>query len=583
MFDKDAGVIRAVQFGDIAILSRSRDGVAGIAGSLRAANIPIATAQPGLLKTPEATLAVACLRRLNDASDTIATAEILSLADSEDPEVWVADRLRHLAAEGDPDTWMEGSTAAEGSHPILGRIAHMRAELPLLAPREALQALVSECDLPRRVLRWQRDDAAARTRLANLEAVLDLAAQYEDQCRNAQHAASISGLIIWFSDIRNADLDPLAQPAINAVKVMTHHAAKGLEWPVVILTDLAAATRDRLWSISARSLGTIDVLAPLQDRFLRYWPWPFGLQKKVGVADDIALSDTAKKFESEAIEEGKRLLYVSMTRARDLLVLARSKRKTSGEWLGTIGAPWMLPPDGAGVIEMPGGEKIEAEFWQLDAPEAAEPLADLGKSIHWFVQPGQISARLPLVFNPSSAAPRSIQVGERVQIGERIPIGDGVDMMALGTAIHDCIALAFTDPRVPLTTKEADSILAAPGVGDKISTHAVLRQIDALRAWIKKRWGDSIVLTECPVEGIREVGQVLRGRTDMLVRTPSGWILLDHKANPSGPERWPDLAQEHGGQLAAYADAITKASGIPVIENWIFLPVAGGAVSFRYC
>ncbi len=241
----------------------------------------------------------------------------------------------------------------------------------------------------------------------------------------------------------------------------------------------------------------------------------------------------------------------------------------------------MLPPDGTQHIETPNGDKIEAETWQLEAPESAEPVADEGKAIHWFAHPDQISTRLPLVFNPSSAAPRSIQVGERVLIGERIPIGDGVDMAALGTAIHNCIALAFTDPRVPLTKQEADFILAALGVGDKISTSALLRQIDALQAWIKERWGDSSVLTECPVEGITDGGQVLRGRTDMLVRTTHGWILLDHKANPSGPERWPDVAQEHGGQLAAYADAIAKASGMPVIENWIFLPVAGGAVSFK--
>ena len=90
------------------------------------------------------------------------------------------------------------------------------------------------------------------------------------------------------------------------------------------------------------------------------------------------------------------------------------------------------------------------------------------------------------------------------------------------------------------------------------------------------------MLAEYPVELIRKDGRVLQGRADMLVRTPEGWILLDHKANPSGPERWASVAQEHGGQLAEYACAIEKVSGMPVLENWIFLPVAGGAVSFKY-
>jgi ATP-dependent exoDNAse (exonuclease V) beta subunit len=583
VFDRDAGSIRPVRFGDIAILSRSHDGVAGIAQSLRAANVPAATAQPGLMKTPEATLALACLRRLNDASDTIATAEILSLADSLEPEMWVADRLRHLAAKGDPDTWREASAAGGSLHPILGRIARMRDELPLLAPKEALQALVAECDLPARILRWQRDPSVARTRLANLEALLELAAQYEDLCRNAQHAASITGLIIWLNELRDSDLDPLAQPAIDAVKVMTHHAAKGLEWPVVVLTDLGARVRDRLWSISARSRGALDVSAPLRDRFLRYWPWPFGQQKKLGVADDIALTNTAKAFRAAAVEEGKRLLYVSMTRARDLLVLARSKRKPSGEWLETVEAPWLLPPEGADHVVTPDGEKIEAETWLLDPPDSPQSAVADGKPIHWFPQPAETGARLPLVFNPSSAAPRAIEVVESVRIGERIPIGDGVDMTDLGTAIHNCIAVAFTDPQSPLTSQEAGSLLAAMRAGDKISTDAVLRQIEALKVWLGERWAGSRVLAEWPIEGIREGGQVLRGRTDMLVSTPRGWILLDHKANPSGPERWPEVAKEHGGQLAEYAAAIEKASGMPVIESWIFLPVAGGAVSFKCC
>ena len=579
VFDKEAKIVRPVRYGDIAILSRSNDGVIGIAQHLRAGNIPVATAQPGLLKTPEATLALACLRRLNDGSDTIATAEIISLADSQDPENWVTDRLRYLDAKGDPDLWLEEKTAETNPHLILDRIARMRRELPLLAPREALHDLIADCDIPARVLRWQRDPSVARARLANLEALLELAAQYEDLCRNAQHAASISGFIIWLGEVREADLDQLAQPSIDAVKVMTHHAAKGLEWPVVVLTDLNANVRDRLWSISARSRNDIDVSAPLRDRFLRYWPWPFGLQKQVGVADDIALTDTAKAFRSEAVEEQKRLLYVSMTRARDLLILARSKRKPTGEWLDTVDAPWLMPADGVDHVKPPKGEKIGADTWLLDPPEELAPVVVEERPLHWFARPDQVSKRLPLVFNPSSAPSRSIQIAETARIGERIPIGDGVDMTELGTAIHACIAVAFTDARAPLTSTEAADILTAMGVGDKISGEAVVRQIDALKNWIGERWPGAQVITEYPVEGVLGSGQVLRGRTDLLVSTPKGWILLDHKANPSGADRWEEIAREHSGQLAEYAAAIEKASGKPVIESWIFLPVAGGAVS----
>lgn len=54
------------------------------------------------------------------------------------------------------------------------------------------------------------------------------------------------------------------------------------------------------------------------------------------MADAIALTPMAAAFRKTAIEESKRLLYVSMTRARDLLVLARSSRKLTGEWLDCV-------------------------------------------------------------------------------------------------------------------------------------------------------------------------------------------------------------------------------------------------------
>ena len=74
----------------------------------------------------------------------------------------------------------------------------------------------------------------------------------------------MSGLILWFGDQAQQKLDLLAEPPVDAVKVMTHHAAKGLEWPIVILLDLEKDIRDRLWSVSARSDVDLDVAAPLR-------------------------------------------------------------------------------------------------------------------------------------------------------------------------------------------------------------------------------------------------------------------------------------------------------------------------------
>lgn len=566
---------RRVRLSDIAILCRLNDNVSEIASSLRAAGIPSATAQPGLLDTPEAILAMACLRRLNDPSDTVASSEIIALGDGAEPETWLLDRLNHLQAGGDRDTWRE---VGDGAHPMLATLARMRTELPLLAPREALQQVITRCDLPSRVLRWKQDAAVARTRLANLEELLGLAAQYEDVCRSAQHAASISGLILWLGETADAEQDALAQPAIDAVKVMTHHAAKGLEWPVVILTDLSANLKDRLWGISAISRGEIDVNAPLNNRFIRYWPWPFGKQSRVPIADEIALTEEAKRFRSAAVEENKRLLYVSMTRARDLLILARSQRKPSGEWLDTLGAPWLMPAAPDNPIQLPSGETLDNQYWELDPAKAASPPTPAAQPLYWFETAVTQTARLPLAFNPSAAVPESCKIAEQNRIGERIPLSGSVDMEMLGTAIHACIAAAMTDPNAPLIGEEVGQILAGHGVGDVVTAQSVLQQINALDNWMTQRWPEARRHAEIPVDAILDNGQVMQGRIDLLLETQGGWILLDHKSNPQGPEKWEGIAHDYSGQLAAYGNAVKIATGKPVLESWLFFPVSGGAV-----
>jgi len=75
----------------------------------------------------------------------------------------------------------------------------------------------------------------ARLRLASLERLTEWAAEYEDACRFTREAATVSGLLLWLQDLVATAADIMPQPAVDAVQVMTRHAAKGLEWPMVVL------------------------------------------------------------------------------------------------------------------------------------------------------------------------------------------------------------------------------------------------------------------------------------------------------------------------------------------------------------
>jgi len=573
--DPQSKDVRPVRFGDIAILVRTNDTVSDAAAALTAAGIPVATAEPGLLETPEAVLALACLRRLHDPADTLATAEILALADAEPPEQWIDERLAYLQDGGDSVGWRESGPRR---HPILERLRDLRPRLPLIAPHEALELVITHAELAGRVVRWQPDAQRMRRRLANLDALVELARQYEDQARHRREAATVAGLILWLDEQRAGGLDARATPSVDAVQVLTHHRAKGLEWPVVILKDLAAKIQDRLWGLSAESRGPVAFAQPLRDRFIRYWPWPFGQIERAAPADEIAMSPEGRRARAAAIDEAKRLLYVSITRARDLLVLARSSRHPTGEWIDTLDAPWLLTRPGDTEMALPSGERIACAHWRLEpeGPPAGDPAA--ATETQWFRTLAPIEPRRPQMLHPSAIEAPAATVLERARIGERIELTRTLDMAAVGNALHGCIAASLTDPAAPLAVPEVASLLGAFGVGDGLSADAVVRQIAALRGWLDGRWPGAKAYAEVPVEAVLPNGQILAGRVDLLLRVEQGWLLFDHKANPQGADHWDEVALTHAGQLRAYADAIEGATGEKVLEAWVYFPVSAGAV-----
>lgn len=77
-------------------------------------------------------------------------------------------------------------------------------------------------------------------------------------------------------------------------------------------------------------------------------------------------------------------------------------------------------------------------------------------------------------------------------------------------------------------------------------------------------------------------GQRVARRTDLVLRTTTGWIVFDHKSTPQGAAHWEELAQKHAGQLAAYREVLEALSGASVEETWLVLPVAGAAIRVEF-
>jgi ATP-dependent helicase/nuclease subunit A len=106
----------------------------------------------------------------------------------------------------------------------------------------------------------------------------------------------------------------------DVVRVLTVHQAKGLEFDIVIVPDLAART--------ARGSSERTFFS---DRWGLLVGAAYGLHRKP--LPHALILEEKQKEDDQQYEEEKRLLYVAVTRARKMLVLGEGFSKQTGPWL----------------------------------------------------------------------------------------------------------------------------------------------------------------------------------------------------------------------------------------------------------
>lgn len=154
-----------------------------------------------------------------------------------------------------------------------------------------------------------------RQAMANVEMLVEMVRQREQEGFFGLH-----DLVEWLQlNVDESEKEGQAQleAAGDAVRIMTVHASKGLEFPVVIIPetetppqgerDPAAVDDDGIWA---------EVPAP--DLSEMYRPFPLRRAKDV-------LSQKSKA-------QNLRLFYVAATRAKDHLVILGSRKRKDGEW-----------------------------------------------------------------------------------------------------------------------------------------------------------------------------------------------------------------------------------------------------------
>jgi ATP-dependent exoDNAse (exonuclease V) beta subunit len=117
-------------------------------------------------------------------------------------------------------------------------------------------------------------------------------------------------------------------------------------------------------------------------------------------------------------------------------------------------------------------------------------------------------------------------------------------------------------------------------VADALNLEDVLENCDGLYHFIDT-FNPLRVLTEWPPQ-MKVGGQIVVGMADMLLDTPSGWVVIDHKSFPGVLSQWSGEASRYGGQFKAYSDTLASATGREVVGSYVNFVLGDGVVLMKF-
>ena len=549
--DKKTGVARAARPGDIAILFRSRTSHREFEQALEKRAIPTYVYKGlGFFDADEIKDACALLRYLAAPASELRAAALLRSGIAR-----VSDRALAVLAPNIAAAILEGPAGdIELAHEDAQVLEHLRTHMPRwldqvdrVPPADLFEQMLPDLAYayeirgPRRQQAWE-----------NLKKMRGLIRRVQNRgyatfTRIADHVDALSA-----GDESNAVLE-----AIDAVNLMTVHASKGLEFPVVFVVNMARG--------AAGLPRPVRVIADGN-----------GEDPSVSVAPFMSDMDTLEREREQ--HETRRLLYVAMTRARDRLYLS-SALKDGGLKAGPGSLADMLPASLKAVFSAaaaPGLETVQwtalsgrAFTWRIcRRPEPAAPEIEIAGPDSG-VEPRDPAATSVddaiagawRAFRASSSSRRVsvTQLLEGPEDSHRNAEGASPDAALTGTLVHRLLQAASRSASAgPVDTRaSAQAMLRAD---ERFATADIGRVIDiAVEIWERVRQRDDVatllasseVLAEVPFSLQVEMGGGLvtvRGTIDCLAVSPDGLVtVLELK---TGGAR-----EVHERQLALYVRA----------------------------
>ncbi|MFN2308892.1 MAG: UvrD-helicase domain-containing protein [Gammaproteobacteria bacterium] len=537
-----ADCARPLGYGDILILLRTRTHAASYEAALRDAGIPYLGAARGtLLDSLEVRDLEALLNTLIAPYDNLALAQVLR-----SPLFAAADADLIALAQAPGEHWLARLLALgpqQGGDTPLARAARLlpawAEQVGRLPVHDLLDRIYHQGDV------LARFDAAASAALkprvrANLTRFIELALEVD-----SGRYPSLPHFVARLADLRQrtADAPDDAAPESGGgerVRFLTVHGAKGLEAPVVFLADCGGELqRDR-----ATWQALVDWPAE-QDR-----PRHFLLVGRKTERDSVTrrLLDSQRHAERR---EDANLLYVALTRARQLLVVsaAVAADKADSGWYGLLRAQW----DSQGCL-------ARGEPWVHAS--GTPPAAAAGPGAAVAVTAPTIDPRLRA---PLHTAPALIRIAP--SRADAAPHGRGTDdgdpdARRRGIAIHRALEwLCDTPPRGDAAilaglARELQRDADDPELAAWLHEAQAVRQAPALatlfdaRAYVR-------VYTEVPIHYLQGAALV-EGVIDRLLLGADSAHIVDYKTHAIEAAQTHTLAAAYREQMRLYAEGVRR-------------------------
>tara|TARA_R110002072_G_scaffold149863_1_gene297851 strand:+ start:681 stop:4274 length:3594 start_codon:yes stop_codon:yes gene_type:complete len=331
------------------------------------------------------------------------------------------------------------------------------------------------------------------------------------------------------------------EEARGEVRVMTVHASKGLEAPIVILPDTTQAPKGRSEGglVFHRELGLL---------------WSLGKD-----ADPPLLADLREADEAATEGEYSRLLYVALTRAKDRLLVCGWKhgqapgRIDERSWHGRLWQQWS--GDGWTQIDTPVRDEQDAPLHGRRLGQAARQLAPEGRAAapvalpDWAVSKAAEEAAPPRPIAPS----RLIDDEDPPSLSPLL--ASGANRFRRGVVIHKLLqTLPDLAPEVRAESA-ARFVAREPDIAAEDAEQIVeetLRVLDHPEfAAIFGTGSRAEVSLAGHAPGLPK-GQSVRGQVDRLVVTEHDVQIIDYKTNRPPPTRVEDVSSLYLAQMGAY-------------------------------